>query len=373
MSNRDDVVLRGGGRERLHGLDLFRIGLALSVFAFHDRMHMGCSFGRLNYFLNVGALAMTGFFMLSGFVIYHMYAEEDFSNVSNVKRFWVKRMSSVWPLMVFAGYLAVLLRIMAGSRGVLDSLLVLPVEIVGLSSVFNSLSRFGHTDGTWFVSCIFICYLLFPFAQMTIRHSSNRWRLVVLLVASSFLMYAPVVLLRFHLNKIYTNPVLRFFEFLVGMLLASGCLRIKIQVPCDWVKKGYAVLPIVFIHVVTISLLSRFCFGGLSIASSYSISSACSLPFFAAEIMLLSKMESLYFLKSRVVAYCSDCSYAFFMSQLICFMLSRKILYYCASLRYIECFVSFLLCCGIAVTMYELVQRPSKKYLIANLLRIKND
>ena len=53
--------------ERVVGLDMMRIAMAILIFMFHSRIHvLNCSYGILNSFVDMGAIAMTGFFMLSG-------------------------------------------------------------------------------------------------------------------------------------------------------------------------------------------------------------------------------------------------------------------------------------------------------------------
>lgn len=54
---------------RLIGIDILRILSALVVFFFHARVHLHCSFGVLSGFVEMGAIFMTAFFMLSGFVL----------------------------------------------------------------------------------------------------------------------------------------------------------------------------------------------------------------------------------------------------------------------------------------------------------------
>ena len=56
-------------KRRLVGLDVFRIMSAVVVFLFHTQMHMGADFGFLNEFIHMGAIFMTGFFMLSGYAL----------------------------------------------------------------------------------------------------------------------------------------------------------------------------------------------------------------------------------------------------------------------------------------------------------------
>lgn len=54
---------------RLYGLDFFRLLAVLMVFFFHSSMHMGIDYGVVTSFIRSGAIFMTAFFILSGFVI----------------------------------------------------------------------------------------------------------------------------------------------------------------------------------------------------------------------------------------------------------------------------------------------------------------
>lgn len=56
--------------KRLIGLDYFRIICVVVIFLFHAQMHLGTDFLIFNDFIKQGAIFMTGFFMLSGFVLY---------------------------------------------------------------------------------------------------------------------------------------------------------------------------------------------------------------------------------------------------------------------------------------------------------------
>ncbi|MGN0999480.1 MAG: hypothetical protein ACI4PO_08005, partial [Faecousia sp.] len=60
-----------GQRQRLVGLDIFRIASALVVMLFHSWCHIGCTYGVLEPFISMGAVFMTGFFLLSGFSLFY--------------------------------------------------------------------------------------------------------------------------------------------------------------------------------------------------------------------------------------------------------------------------------------------------------------
>lgn len=85
-------------KQRLYGLDLFRIALALIIFLFHTTVHFGCDYGLLQGFINSGAVVMTAFFMLSGYTLYYSYQEYEIGNVNDLLFFYKKRIISLFPV-----------------------------------------------------------------------------------------------------------------------------------------------------------------------------------------------------------------------------------------------------------------------------------
>ena len=64
-------------KQRLVGLDLFRIAAALVVLFFHSIIHFESNYGFLQLFLSMGATVMSGFSMLSGFSLYYVYESKN--------------------------------------------------------------------------------------------------------------------------------------------------------------------------------------------------------------------------------------------------------------------------------------------------------
>ena len=83
---------------RLVGLDLFRISLAILIYAFHSYIHLRCHYGVFDKFVWEGAVAMTAFFLLSGFSLQISSAKMNFTDVQHLKTFYIKRLISIIPL-----------------------------------------------------------------------------------------------------------------------------------------------------------------------------------------------------------------------------------------------------------------------------------
>lgn len=62
---------------RIYGLDLFRVLCVLMVFLFHSQIHIDSDFGILNSVIGLGAIYMSAFFILSGYVLSLVYNKLD--------------------------------------------------------------------------------------------------------------------------------------------------------------------------------------------------------------------------------------------------------------------------------------------------------
>ena len=65
--------------EKIGSLSLLKFLLALLVFLFHWNIHFSVLFPNdfVNKFVNAGASAMSGFFILSGFLLFYIYSKKD--------------------------------------------------------------------------------------------------------------------------------------------------------------------------------------------------------------------------------------------------------------------------------------------------------
>ncbi len=157
-------------KKRNIGLDLLRIFLALLIFMFHSNMHFECDYGIFTHFVKMGAIAMTGFFMLSG-VSLSISNQNVLSDIGTYKQFLYKRFAGIFPLYYFVAILTI---IISNKETWQDLLLLLPFEVLGLQTVFSTLFAVSHNGGTWFISCLTFCYLLYPFLKWLVDQMTSK-------------------------------------------------------------------------------------------------------------------------------------------------------------------------------------------------------
>lgn len=78
-----------------------------------------------------------------------------------------------------------------GKESTAQNLLIAPMEILGIQSNFNSLFGVTHNSGTWFVSCILMCYLVYPLIQEIIKQLTSKLKVTIILIAVKRVEYTP--------------------------------------------------------------------------------------------------------------------------------------------------------------------------------------
>ncbi|MBN9888485.1 acyltransferase family protein [Salipiger abyssi] len=140
-----------------------RFFAAFWVFLFHLSLRIELADGWVLSVIRNGARAVDFFFILSGFVILHVYGDQIAAHRFSIRRFMVKRLARIYPLhltllLVFA------LLAWAGAR---------PAE--GLWASLLLLHSFATTDGlvlngpSWTISAEMFAYLLFALAGPRLR------------------------------------------------------------------------------------------------------------------------------------------------------------------------------------------------------------
>lgn len=195
---------------RLDALTSLRFFAAFSVLLFHVPTTLSKSVGLT--LLPLGSLGVGFFFILSGFVLTHVYAGRDFS----VKAFYKRRAAKVLPL----HYATLLLWIFIffkgwGNEQIINSGIA---NFLLIHSFFaGTLSNLGYNAVSWSVSTEIFFYALFPVICRGYRDIAllALYTLVFLLAPHSVMENLNVGFPDFF----YFNPLARLLEFVCGIAL----------------------------------------------------------------------------------------------------------------------------------------------------------
>lgn len=306
---------------------------------------------------------MTGFFMLSGYAINLSSGSKDMTDKNEIKRFYIKRLISILPLYYAWALIHIVINIVAkGIPSMWEELILFPVETLGIQSVFSTLFPYSHNGGSWFISCILICYFVFPLIHLLTKQINDDRRIILIISLSAVLLYSPFVQSYFHLQSIYSNPFFRLLEFTIGVLICQ--MNTKEDVNCKIIQ--FLRKPTICILTIIVLLF------GVSIAFYIGIPANCiALPCFISLLVSLGHVKFQGLKHSKTIQYLSALSFSIFLSQIIAVWYVVKF-----AMEYIGCesnlvniLVSAIICFTIANFFHYFIEIPSTKYLKHKFLK----
>lgn len=357
----------GGNTSRLVGLDFLRISLAILVFMFHSHIHvLKCDYGILNAFVDMGAIAMTGFFLLSGYVLEFSSGKKNMSDIQEIKVFYVKRLIAIIPLYYAYAVINIATNVLLdGKMAAIQEVVLFPIEALGLQSSISGLFQYSHNGGSWFISCILLCYFLYPLLHLLLRALNNSAKVWTAILLAAILLWSPIVQHFFKLESIYSNPLLRMLEFSIGVIVS--------QLNANNATNKFLVLlrkPVVCIITILLLVVGVTIAYNIGIPHDFMLYSWIALPCFVSLLVSLGSNKFVRFQNSKVVRYLSALSFAIFLSQLIVVWKGVKFVFehtgFINNTVYI--LVSALICFCVANFLHYCVEKPCAKYLKEKLL-----
>ena len=348
------IIDKEKAKHRAAGLDLFRVVAAVMVLLFHCNIHHGNDFGALTEFVSMGAVFMTAFFMLSGYVLFLTYKDKSFVQAPALKKFYLKRVFGIFPLYLIVAALYV---VTLGSESLFQNLVLLPIEVLGLQSVFSTLFPVSHNGGTWFISCLLFAYLAFPLMQEIVKQMTTRTKWIVLAVCVAVLFWSPLVVHTFKTDSIYSNPFFRGLEFFIGVLLCSLPIKASVaKLLATW--KAFVVEILLLVAGISIAIRLHVFVG------NYMLYDWIVIPLFAFMIITLAGLKSPRLQGSAVLRYASAASYAFFLAQTFNTEIENWLFATCGiQNNVLQIIMSVALCAVMAIALHELVEKPCAKVL----------
>ncbi|MCM2972790.1 acyltransferase family protein [Larsenimonas suaedae] len=234
-------------KENLVALDGLRFGLAIYLVLFHTFKNYPEieSIPWLHSLLSLGFFSTSAFFVLSGFLLTHVYLGRKQQAIAK-RDFFIKRLTSLYPIHIFALVLAIPLAMTAS--GNLGSVMV-DHNVNGWSSIAPDTTAYAlsfqgllaniglnltllqawnpcytlFNQPAWSLSALLFFYICFPYMAPRL----NATRRPTLLLVAVCTLYALPAFYMFFSNTVtpmahglmHRNPIIRLPEFLSGILL----------------------------------------------------------------------------------------------------------------------------------------------------------
>lgn len=222
-----------------------------------------------------------------------------------------------------------------------------------MQAFFPSLMNISHNGGTWFVSCIIFCYMLFPLFMSIFCNTSHRKLLLMYGSIIVLLLVSPWIVYTFQATEIYSNPFIRFLEFVIGMILAIGNDSLRRKRCYSWLSNKAIVSASYFAVIIIVMFLVKCQVPHVK----YMSYSAILIPLFS--LQLLAHTSKVRQSNNHLLKYFADISYAFFLMQLFVFKLTNMITQTLGMTDKVIAFViAFSVCLLFAMLGHELIEKP---------------
>lgn len=315
-----------------------------------------------------GYVGVSFFFVLSGFIIAYNY-EDRFLQGLKKKNFYIARFARIYPLHILTTLLSAVLFVFPV---VIDNLSFLGIANAMGKFVLNlcllqayipeSVVYFSYNSPSWSLCCEQLFYLLCPFVFVKFRKTFSLGVIILLvIVLMSFGMW--ITPENRYNDFWYVNPVLRFPEFLLGVLV----YRIyKIRRP-NW--------PVVIYSLIEILCIALF-IGFYIMAEYVPLVYRCSVYYMLPIALLIlvfswsggavSKIFS-----NKIFIWLGETSYGFYLYHFILVSLVIRIF----NMFELDCepwlgvLIIFVLTLFVSGISYSRFEKPVNKWIKNKLLK----
>lgn len=212
-------------RGEIFALTGLRFVAALYVFLFHIHIRWPLTDQKfLKNILDQGAIGMSLFFILSGFVLAYRYADGK----TPIGPYLANRFARIYPIYAVAAILTlpwIGLSLGDGSiidigRAALQFLLLLIANILLIQAWFPQFFDYWNNGASWSIAVEAFCYMLLPFLLPYLVKLSPK-RLLMVILLCYVLATIPGLVAFIYPNTprgvYYSMPIFRLPEFLIGV------------------------------------------------------------------------------------------------------------------------------------------------------------
>ncbi len=197
---------------------------------------IGIFMHHIGYPYGLGSILVTFFFILSGFTTAYSFKKENFVlNKSTLKKYYIKKVSKLYPLHIFTFLLSIP---MMGYMQQKISFVQGIINICLLQSYYpNQKEVFLFNGLSWFMADILFFYIVIPFVYRLITKLRIERNLATL-IFSGLVIYCISFIISYQFKGnmeaytfgwwyIYISPYFRVLDCLIGFLAGLAFVKIK--------------------------------------------------------------------------------------------------------------------------------------------------
>ena len=365
----------------LNALTGLRWVAALAVFVHHVNFHFGLPAPKIW----LGGLAVSFFFMLSGFILTYVYAGRLPPTGKGVRKFWLTRWARIWPLHVTC--LLIFVFVFPRREALFSDFWYSAKFITNLTLLQSWVPLhewvFSFNGVSWSISTESFFYFMFPF--LLIGGERKFWwkfGIVGVIVGAMVIYFSQLALdplynERYNFVRFFlTNPLLRLPEFCSGMAVGFFYLRRQdTGFPRNFLVDTKWEILAIGLFLTWNSLLGwqevairirQASWGSMGL--SYWLMMQANIGTFAILIFVFSRSRGLLarLAGSRIMVILGEVSFAFYMTHNIVIVYIKFNLLGDSKLPpewAAGC--AFCLSLALSILLFKLVEMPAKSALLA--------
>ncbi|GKW30268.1 acyltransferase family protein [Pectobacterium brasiliense] len=204
-------IQNGLNNNQLHGLTIFRFIAAFYVFIFHCQIRYPLDVPNfVTRALNNGAIGMSFFFVLSGFVM-------AWSARNGIRSDYLRaRISRIYPAYILMGIISLPFLFDIENEKLIPSLVL---YFSGMQSWIPDSFSSWHFIGSWSVSTELFFYMVFPLILPLINKNPKSSLLIAYVITSLIIPFSMVFSGSSNMPYFYISPIHRLPEFIIGIAL----------------------------------------------------------------------------------------------------------------------------------------------------------
>lgn len=283
-------------KKQLHGLTIFRFIAALYVFIFHCQIRYPIEAPNfITRVINNGAIGMSFFFVLSGFVM-------AWSARNGIRRDYVKsRVSRIYPAYIFMGVISLPFLFDIDSGKLIPTL---ALYFSGMQSWIPQSFSTWHFIGSWSVSTELFFYMVFPLIFPLINKKPKSSLFMAYVITSLIIPFSIEFGGSSNMPYFYISPIHRLPEFIVGVglgVIYTNGLRVTLA------KHKFALIVISLLLLTFVSPISNDGYMNRNFSTVLAVS-------FLVFVLACSKIEINAL--TRPFIWLGKISYSFYLMQI---------------------------------------------------------
>ncbi|MEN8899006.1 MAG: acyltransferase [Nonlabens sp.] len=169
--------------------------------------------------LSHGYIGVSFFFILSGFILTHVYESKLNGTKNKKKNFFIARLARIYPLHVATFIIAIPL--MFWGQEINGKGLLLGLSNISLTQSYLPIKElyFSFNGPSWSICCEVLFYLCFPFLLSLFKRLEKGKYYFTVLLAISIIILPHFIQEKWHHGLFYIHPLFRLVDFILGIIL----------------------------------------------------------------------------------------------------------------------------------------------------------